>query len=211
MREKTIFSKHIPLKEIDNADVLIHDIELFNKIVHTACRLKTAAKRSGKSERAKNSDGKIVDLRKKENKELRKKQPPTIHMQMKNRFSTNDYFTNSACRTADAAIKSQEELSKLYTDNKKDKHDAVKKKRDIKKERKLLIRNFPVIISGMTRSMIYFAFVHQRLIRTIKAGMLSGHGRMTICLSSSILILRLKRLNRLSILFRKNMSDSVLK
>ena len=130
MREKTIFSKHIPLKEIDNANALIHDIELFNKIVHTACRLKTAARRSGKSERAKNSDGKIVDLRKKENKELREKQPPTIHMQMKNRFSTNDYFTNSACRTADAAIKSQEELSKLYTDNKKDKHDAVKKKRD---------------------------------------------------------------------------------
>ena len=130
MREKTIFSKHIPLKEIDNANALIHDIELFNKIVHIACRLKTAAKRSGKSERVKNSDGKIVDLRKKENKELRKKQPPTIHMQMKNRFSTNDYFTNSACRTADAAIKSQEDLSNLYIDNKKDKHDAVKKKRD---------------------------------------------------------------------------------
>ena len=166
---------------------------------------------SGKSERAKNSDGKIVDLRKKENKELKKKQPPTIHMQMKNRFSTNDYFTNSACRTADATIKSQEELSNLYIDNKKDKHDAVKKKRDrykkwldelktlkatmierspVRKAGKLQIQNFPVITFGTTRSMIYFAFVHQKQIRIIKTGMLFGHGRMIICLSFSILIPR---------------------
>ena len=188
--------------------------------------------RSGKSERAKNSDGKIVDLRKKENKELRKKQPPTIHMQMKNRFSTNDYFTNSACRTADAAIKSQEELSNLYIDNKKDKHDAVKKKRDrykkwldeLKTLKATMIERSKACKEGrkapdpkLSSHYIWYDKKHDIFCLCSSEtdpnnkGRVFGHGRMTICLSSSILILRLKRLNRLSILFRKNMSGSALK
>jgi len=151
---------------------------------------------------------------------------------MKNRFSTNDYFTNSACRTADATIKSQEELSNLYIDNKKDKHDAVKKKRDrykkwldeLKTLKATMIERSKACKEGrkapdpkLSSHYIWYDKKHDIFCLCSSEtdpnnkGRVFGHGRMTICLSSSILILRLKRLNRLSILFRKNMSGSALK
>jgi len=137
MAELTVFSKHIPLKDIQNADALCNDIALFNRIMHTACAKMTRSKRDGETDtRPLDDEGNPVDLRKAENKKLLAAQPESLHCALKERFKTNDYFTNSARQAASASIRSQEELRKDYIKDKEDRRKSVKKKRD--KDRKRL-------------------------------------------------------------------------
>ena len=128
MAEITLFSKHIPLEGIEGADDLLSDIALFNNIVHTACRRKTDVERNGGEVRPVDKDGNPLDMRKKENKGV--EVPKSLHIQMKEKFDTDDYFTHSAVRTAFAVIKSQKKLTSLYIEDKEDVRKSVKKKRD---------------------------------------------------------------------------------
>ena len=128
MSEITLMSAHIPLNEIDNPDILVEDIETFNKIVHYACKLETEDKRSGKTKRVTDADGNTVDMRKKENKDLYQIQTQSTYTKVTERYKVNSYFANSAIRTGTAAMNSQIEQSKLNVENKEDTLTSVKDK-----------------------------------------------------------------------------------
>ena len=128
MSEITIMSAHIPLNEIDKPDILIDDIETFNKIVHYACKLETEDKRFGKTKRVTDADGNTVDMRKKENKDLYQIQTQSTYTKVTERYGVNCYFANSAIRTGTAAMNSQIEQSKLNVENKEDTLTSVKDK-----------------------------------------------------------------------------------
>ena len=128
MSEITVMSNHIPLNEIDKPDILIDDIETFNKIVHYACKLETEDKRSGKTKRVTDADGNTVDMRKKENKDLYQIQTKSTYTKVIERYGVNCYFANNAVKTGTVAMNSQIELSKLYIENKEDILSSVKDK-----------------------------------------------------------------------------------
>ena len=128
MSEITVMSNHIPLNEIDKPDILIDDIETFNKIVHYACKLETEDKRSGKTKRVTDADGNTVDMRKKENKDLYQIQTKSTYTKVIECYGVNSYFANSAIRTGIAAMNSQIEQSKLNVENKEDTLTSVKDK-----------------------------------------------------------------------------------
>ena len=109
--QKTLFSQHVPFLSLGQKDTafIIADIELFNRMKRTATRRKSASAAPKKDKNA-------PDLRKKENAELRKQMPASIEIQFKETFGTDDYFTNSAIRSADAAVKSVRELKQMNLD-----------------------------------------------------------------------------------------------
>ena len=115
---KCLFSQHIPKSNIDAATI-IEDIETFNCAVHKAFVLNKKDKDSLKS---KKEQGK-PDLRLKENKEKKDSLPPSTHMQIKEEYSFNDYFANSACQQAKAVLKS---VLELRQSDKKEKEAVLK-------------------------------------------------------------------------------------
>jgi len=72
----------------------------------------------------------------KEKRSGRQKREKSLHQMTKEKFKLNDYYANSAVQSANAQIKSLDELKKLYTENKKAQIKAIRKK--IKKERSRL-------------------------------------------------------------------------
>ena len=136
--KKTLFSQHIPFASMDQKDVeaINEDIALFNRIKRTATRRKSVSCPS--EEGMKKAEDK-PDLRKKENAELRKSLPKSMHMQLKETFGTEDHFTNSACRSANAAIRSVKELKQMYLNRtESDIDDIAAKIREKKKRLKAL-------------------------------------------------------------------------
>ena len=111
--QKTFFSRHIPKTSIlDNgADIVTNDLVVFNKMKHTAVQMHLHP--------AAVSLPAGIDLRKKENEDLRKSLPPSVHMQLKEKYKVNDYFASSANQSAAAAIKSVKELQSDNLDEKK--------------------------------------------------------------------------------------------
>lgn len=108
--EKTLFSRHVLFSSLDHDDVkaILDDIALFNRIKRTAAR-----RESGPSA---GRPGSTPDLRKKENREMRDSLPESMHVQLKKAFGTDDYFTNSAIRAANASIRSARELKQMNID-----------------------------------------------------------------------------------------------
>ncbi|TKC14926.1 IS200/IS605 family accessory protein TnpB-related protein [Robertmurraya kyonggiensis] len=64
-------------------------------------------------------------LEKRSNESRRKK---SLHLTIKERFQLNDHYANSAIQEANAMIKSQNELQKMYIENKEVQMTSVKKK-----------------------------------------------------------------------------------
>ena len=56
------------------------------------------------------------------------KRPQSFQLTVKNRFQLNDYYANSAVQTANAHMKSQKELKKMYIANKEEQIKSVKNK-----------------------------------------------------------------------------------
>ena len=136
--EKTLFSRHIPFASMSQKDVeaIRDDIALFNRIKRTVTRRKSV---SCASEEAADKTADKPDLRRKENAELRKKQPKSMHLQLKETFGTEDHFTNSAHRSANAAIRSARELKQMNLDRaESDVYDITAKIKDKKKRLKAL-------------------------------------------------------------------------
>lgn len=106
--QKTLFSRHIPLTSFpqEDRDALLSDIGLFNKIKWTATRRDSSIREKKKADDA-------PDLRKKENKALRKNMPLSLHLTLKKEFGTDDYFTGSAVQESRAAVRSVKELKNL--------------------------------------------------------------------------------------------------
>lgn len=129
----TLFSRHISKKDIPNggADIISADIVRFCRMKHKAAALAVA---NPDSVDKKKKAG--PDLRKKENRDLRKEAEPSTHMKLKKDFQVNDYFANSANNEAKDAIRSVKELRKNHTEELEDSLSQVKEK--LKKEKKRL-------------------------------------------------------------------------
>ena len=135
--KKTLFSKHIPFTSMAQKDVeaINEDIALFNRIKHAATRRKSVSCLS--EEGTKTADK--PDLRRKENAELRKSLPKSMHVQLKEKFGTEDHFTNSALRSANAAIRSVKELKQMNLERvESDINDITAKLKEKKKRLKAL-------------------------------------------------------------------------
>ena len=217
MSEITIMSAHIPLNEIDNPDILAEDIETFNKIVHYACKLETEDKRSGKTKRVTDADGNIVDMRKKENKDLYQIQTQSTYTKVIECYGVNSYFANSAIRTGIAAMNSQIELSKLYIENKEDTLSSVKDKcnklkdelKHLERLKASLIKRSPVSKTKKfpnlkqpnakkfitTKNMMFSVFAKNMVILKIK--IVTLHGQTITFLNFFISILKSKNLKRI--------------
>ncbi len=104
--ERCLFSKRVYKVELLTEDVsAIEDtLVVFNKAKHYAYKL----------------------LLNEHNYNLKYKN--SVHMQIKNRYNLNDYFTNSAVQEAKAVLSSQKELNKLYQTNLKEQISSRKKK-----------------------------------------------------------------------------------
>ena len=68
------------------------------------------------------------------------KRSHSLHLTTKNRFRLNDYYTNSAVQEANAHVKSQNELNKMYIENKEEQIKSVKKKIKTTKSRLTTLR-----------------------------------------------------------------------
>ena len=100
MITKTLFSRHINKKQLNKQDVLIieQDIVKFNKMKHRAVRLQN------------------------------KKLTESLHQTLKHEYGVNDYFTNSARKEAEAAIKAAKEALIRDVNNKESQLKQKQKK-----------------------------------------------------------------------------------
>ncbi|MBO1006007.1 transposase, partial [Pseudogracilibacillus auburnensis] len=105
--KKAYFSQRVYKDTLPRMSVesISHALLLFNRAKHYAYQIQILEKRSGQSQRKQ-----------------------SLHLTVKKRFEFNDYYTNSAVQEANAHIKSQNELSKMYITNKKEQIKSVKKK-----------------------------------------------------------------------------------
>ena len=120
---KCIFSSHIPKKNTD-AKTIEKDLERFNQAKRIAFSMTKKEKEALKP----SSETGKPDLRKKENRELREKYPPSIHMRLKEKTGLNDYFANSARMEASAVLRSVMELRKADIRDKEDAISSVREK-----------------------------------------------------------------------------------
>jgi len=86
-------------------ETITRTLILFNRSKHYAYQTQVLEKRSGKTKRSQ-----------------------SLHLTIKSRFGLNDYYGNSAVQEANAHIKSQSELTKMYVANKKEQIKSVKTK-----------------------------------------------------------------------------------
>ncbi|ASN06577.1 RNA-guided endonuclease TnpB family protein [Virgibacillus necropolis] len=112
---KAYFSNRIYKNTIldENVDAIGHALFVFNRAKQFAFSTATKEKRSGM-----------------------KKRDKSLHLTVKNRFSLDDYYTNSAVQEAKAKEKSLDELKKLYMKNKEIQIKSIKNK--IKKDKSKL-------------------------------------------------------------------------
>ena len=89
-------------------EAIAHAILVFNRAKQFAFSTSIKEKRSGKSKRSK-----------------------SIHLTVKDLFSLDDYYANSAVQEANAIQKSLIELNKLYKKNKEEQIKSVKSKMPI--------------------------------------------------------------------------------
>ncbi|MEQ2525096.1 IS200/IS605 family accessory protein TnpB-related protein [Bacillaceae bacterium CLA-AA-H227] len=104
---KTYFSTRVyknTLPEKYN-DSISHTLLLFSRSKHFAFQTQVLEKRSSESKREK-----------------------SLHLTVKERFQLNDHYAGSAIQEANALIKSQNELKKMYIENKEVQITSVKKK-----------------------------------------------------------------------------------
>lgn len=86
-------------------EAISHSLLLFNRAKQFAFQTQILEKRSGKSKREQ-----------------------SLHLTVKKDFGMNDYYANSVVQEANALMKSQEELRKVYIINKEEQIMSVKKK-----------------------------------------------------------------------------------
>ncbi|MFS0779245.1 hypothetical protein ABC255_25025 [Neobacillus sp. 3P2-tot-E-2] len=96
-------------------DAISHALLVFNRAKHFSFNTSAKEKRSGQNNRSK-----------------------SMHLTVKERFTLDDYYANSAVQEASAIQKSNTELNKLYISNKETQISSVKKK--LKKERTRLTK-----------------------------------------------------------------------
>jgi IS605 OrfB family transposase len=110
-------------------EAISHSLHLFNRSKHYAYQTQVLENRSG---------------------ETRRKQ--SLHVTVKSRFEINDYYANSAVQEANAHIKSQNELTKMYVTNKKEQIKSVKNKMKSTKSRlTTLVKIKASIVKGKPR------------------------------------------------------------
>ena len=125
--EKCLFSKRIYKTElsVENVSAIEDTLVIFNKAKHYAYKL-------------------LLD---EYNYNLKYKD--SIHMQIKNRYKLNDYFTNSAVQEAKAVLSSQKELNKLHQANLDEQIKSRKKKiKDLKAQIKRKEQMLKTLIKG---------------------------------------------------------------
>lgn len=105
--KKANFSKRIYKNQLDKqyVDAISHALLVFNRAKHFSFQTMVLEKRSGKS-------------RKEE----------SMQLTVKKRFVLNDYYANSAIQEAKAIFSSQNELQKMYIDNKNEQIKSIKTK-----------------------------------------------------------------------------------
>src|SRR5690625_1180339 len=115
MSTKTYFSNRIYKNTLPNEFVIAitNALTIFNRAKHFVFSSLVKEKRSGEQKR---------DI--------------SLHQTTKEKFLLDDYYANSAVQSANAQMKSLDELKKLYTENKKAQIKATRKK--IKNERSRL-------------------------------------------------------------------------
>lgn len=136
--ELTLFSKHIPIKDISNSESLLLDIVTFNAIKRTAANAIANGKRDAKALARTDPDTfAIKRLERKRRPDMRTKEGRaakgsdiSLHMRLKHKFGTEDHFTNSAVNEAKAAIASRKELAGIYEHDVRSDMEAVGKKLD---------------------------------------------------------------------------------
>lgn len=150
MAERAYFSRHISIAKLPQGMVsaVEADTALFNRIVHKAA----AMQRHSQSAGAEEADDRLPDLRRKENRGLRESLPKSMHVVLKEMYHTDDYFTNSAIRTANASLKSVKELNKLNIE------EVQSQLKDLRKER-----------SSSKRRLTRLSNVKKMLVRVSKA------------------------------------------
>ncbi|RJO61806.1 MAG: transposase [Dehalococcoidia bacterium] len=74
---------------------------------------------------------------------------PSVHLQIKERFSFDDYWANSAVREAKAQVSSQKELQKIHIAGKK---EQVGVKKDKTKELSKKIKRFEELLASITKN-----------------------------------------------------------
>ncbi len=125
--EKCLFSKRIYKTElsVENVSAIEDTLVIFNKAKHYAYKL-------------------LLD---EHNYNLKYKD--SVHMQIKNRYNLNDYFSNSAVQEAKAILSSQKELSRLNQSNLKEQIKSRKKKiKDLKAQIKRKEQMLKTLIKG---------------------------------------------------------------
>ena len=107
MKKAAYFSKRVYKNSLPKVFVkaISHALLSFNRAKHFAFQTQVLEKRSCKS-----------------------KLPQSLHLTVKNRFQLNDYYANSVVQTANAHMKSQNELKKMYIANKEEQIKSVKNK-----------------------------------------------------------------------------------
>ncbi len=117
--KKAYFSKRVYKNTLPKVFVesISHALLLFNRSKHYAFQTQVLEERSGKTKRS-----------------------HSLHLTAKNRFQLNDYYTNSAVQEANAHVKSQNELNKMYIANKEEQIKSVKKKIKTTKSRLTTLR-----------------------------------------------------------------------
>ena len=117
--KKAYFSKRVYKNTLPKVFVesISHALLLFNRSKHYAFQTQVLEKRSGKTKRSQ-----------------------SLHLTAKNRFQLNDYYTNSAVQEANAHVKSQNELKKMYIANKEEQIKSVEKKIKTTKSRFTTLR-----------------------------------------------------------------------
>ena len=129
--KKAFFSKRVYKNTLNEKDVeaISHSLLLFNRAKHFAFQTQILEKRSEKSKREQ-----------------------SLHLTVKRDFGMNDYYANSVVQEANALMKSQEELRKMYIINKEEQILSVKKKiKSTKKRLTILSKIITSFIKGKPR------------------------------------------------------------
>ncbi len=105
--KRAYFSKRIYKNSVPEnmQHAISHTLRLFNQAKHFSFQLQVKEKRSKQSKRKE-----------------------SMHLTVKNKYSFNDYYANSVVQEANALFSSQEELKKMYIQNKKEQINSIKKK-----------------------------------------------------------------------------------
>ncbi|PKG22602.1 hypothetical protein [Niallia nealsonii] len=120
---KAYFSNRVYKQTLSKEYVnsISHALLVFNRAKHFSFQTQVVEKRSGTSKRDK-----------------------SLHLTVKDCFSLNDHYANSAVQESNAMMKAQKELQKMHIENKEVQIHSVKKKiKSIKSRLTTLMNNSP--------------------------------------------------------------------